>query len=314
MFSFDMEFVSGFWFLVVGVVTLLLYFAWLASKVSSQPPGPPNWPIVGSLFYLSHPIYHSLGELAKKYGPIMCLHLGYLNQIVISNAEMAMEVLKIHDVDFASRPLLVGAKHLSFDWNDIILTPYGDTWHLLRKIWVTKLFTKTRLNHFELGRQEEVAYMVENITTHCQEGKLIAMKPIFLQLITNNICRMLFGKRHEQFDGFLRKNIVDFFNSMSKIGVVGGKPNISDLIPILKPFDLQGFERQLKLIRNEIESCLSNIFMEYRKGNKIVDDFTTTNFVEILLNLDEKLEDQAIMGIIAVCASHLTIFNLMICM
>ncbi|CAK9869232.1 unnamed protein product [Sphagnum jensenii] len=34
------------------------------------------------------------------------------------------------------------------------------------------------------------------------------------------------------------------------------------------------------------------------KDNKIVDDFTMTNFVEILLNLDEKLEDQAIVGII----------------
>jgi hypothetical protein len=77
---------------------------------------------------------------------------------------------------------------------------------------------------------------------------------------------------------------------------------------------LQGLERQLKLIRNEIESCFSNIFMEYQKEKKIVDDFTMTNFVEILLNLDEKLEDQAIMGIIGVCASHLTIFNLMICM
>jgi hypothetical protein len=43
---------------------------------------------------------------------------------------------------------------------------------------------------------------------------------------------MLFGKRHEQFDGFLRKNIVDFFNSISKIGVLVAKPNISDLIPI----------------------------------------------------------------------------------
>jgi hypothetical protein len=115
MFSFDMEFVSRFWFLVVGVVTLLLYFAWLVLKVLSQPPGPPNWPIVGSLFYLSDPIHCSLDELAKKYGPIMCLRLGYLNQIVISNVEVAMEVLKTHDVDFASRPLLVGAEHLSFD-------------------------------------------------------------------------------------------------------------------------------------------------------------------------------------------------------
>jgi hypothetical protein len=115
---------------------------------------------------------------------------------------------------------------------------------------------------------------------------------------------MLFGKRCEKFDGFLGENIVEFFNSISKVAGLFSKPNISDVIPILKPFDLQGLERQFKLIRNEIESCLSKIFIEYQKGNKMVDDFTTTNFVEILLNLDEKLEDKAMMGIIGVCASH----------
>ncbi|KAH9571201.1 hypothetical protein CY35_02G081600 [Sphagnum magellanicum] len=140
--------------------------------------------------------------------------------------------------------------------------------------------------------------MVENIIAHSQEGKLVEMKPILLQLTTNIICRMLFGKRCEKFDGFLGKNIVEFFNSVAKVARLVSKPNISDVIPILKPFDLQGLERQFKLIRNEIESCLSKIFMEYQKGNKMVDDFTTTNFVEILLNLDEKLEDKAILGII----------------
>jgi hypothetical protein len=299
-----MEFVFGFWLLVVGVVTLLLYFAWFVLKVMSHPPGPPNWPIVGSLFYLSNPLHCSLEELAQKYGPIMYLRLGCLNQIVISNAEMAMEVLKNHDVDFASRPLSIGAKHISFDWNDIILTPYGDRWRLLRKIWTTKLLTKERLNSFELGRQEEVAYMVDNIITHSQEGKLVEVRPILLQLTTNNICRMLFGKRCEKFDGFLGKNIVEFFNSISKVAGLFSKPNMSDLIPFLEPFDLQGLERQCKLLRNEIETCLSKIFMEYRKGNKMVDDSTTINFVEILLNLDEKLEDKAMMGIISVCASH----------
>jgi len=146
--------------------------------------------------------------------------------------------------------------------------------------------------------------MVENIIAHSQEGKLVEVKPILLQLTTNIICRMLFGKRCEKFDGFLGKNIVEFFNFILKIAKLLNKPNISDVIPILKPFDLQGLERQFKLIRNEIESCLSKIFMEYQKGNKMVDDFTATNFVEILLNLDEKLEDKAIMGIMEVCASH----------
>ncbi len=43
----------NFWFCFVGVVSLLLYIVWLIPTVTSHPLGPPNWPIVGSLFYLS---------------------------------------------------------------------------------------------------------------------------------------------------------------------------------------------------------------------------------------------------------------------
>ncbi len=197
--------VARFW---GGHFAIVLCMVCFQGNVSAAP-GPPNWPIVGSLFYLSNPLHCSLEELAKKYGPIMYLRLGCLNQIVISNAEMAMEVLKNHDVDFASRPLSVGGKHISFDWNDIIFTPYGDHWRLLRKICTTKLLTKARLNSFELERQEEVAYMVENIITHCQEGKPVEVKPILLQLTTNNICRMLFGKRVKNLMVFLGKILLN---------------------------------------------------------------------------------------------------------
>jgi hypothetical protein len=80
-------------------------------------------------------------ELAKKYRPFMYLHLGYMDHIVISNVEMAMEVLKIHDADFASRLCTIVGKYASFDWSNIALSPYGDHWRLLRKICNTKLFT-----------------------------------------------------------------------------------------------------------------------------------------------------------------------------
>jgi hypothetical protein len=56
-------------------------------------------------------------ELVEKYGPIIYLHLGYLDHIIISNAEMAMEVLKIFDVDFVSRPHnnMLASKYAGFD-------------------------------------------------------------------------------------------------------------------------------------------------------------------------------------------------------
>jgi hypothetical protein len=71
-------------------------------------------------------------ELAKKYGPIMYLRLGYLNYIVISNVEMAFTVLMIHDADFAFRPLPIIGKYVAFEYSNIIFSPYGDKWHLLQ--------------------------------------------------------------------------------------------------------------------------------------------------------------------------------------
>jgi hypothetical protein len=65
-------------------------------------------------------------NLAKKYGPIIYLHLGYLDHIIISNAKMATEVLKILDANSASRPHMFASKYVGFDWSNIVFAPYGD--------------------------------------------------------------------------------------------------------------------------------------------------------------------------------------------
>jgi len=294
-----MEYVFNFWFLVVGAISVLLSFAWLIPKGTSQPPGPPNWPIVGSLFYLSKLPHRSLELLAKKYGPIMYMRLGYLNHIVISNAEMALEVLKIHDADFASRPSSIIGKYAGFEYSDVVFSPYGDNWRLLRKICATELLTQARLKTFESGRQEEVARMVEKIAKYNQEGKVMKLRPIFHELTNNNICRMLFGKYREISDSFLKKEFDELVDCVIEMGEVGGKFNISDLIPILKPFDVQGLERQMKHISNRATNSLSIILNEYRNGNKMVADSTVTDFVETLLNHDGKLDERSIMGVLA---------------
>lgn len=86
--------------------------------------------------------------------------------------------------------------------------------------------------------------------------------------------------------------------------------NVSELIPILKSFDLQGLERRMKHVANQIESYPLNILKEYQKGNKLVVDSITTNFVDILLSFDEKLDDKSMMGILTVCAYYHTLLVL----
>jgi hypothetical protein len=87
-------------------------------------------------------------ELAKKYGPIVYLHLGYLNHIVISSDEMALEVLKIHDAYFVFRPSSIIRKYGGFEYFGVVFSPYGDNWHLLHEICVTELSHTSKTQNF----------------------------------------------------------------------------------------------------------------------------------------------------------------------
>jgi hypothetical protein len=101
--------------------------------------------------------------------------------------------------------------------------------------------------------------MVENIAKHNQEGKPMKMRCIFHELTSNNICRMLFGKYY----CFLGKEFDDLVDCVIELGEIASKFNISDLIPILKPFDVQGIEKQLKHVKNRAENSFSIILNEY---------------------------------------------------
>jgi len=61
---------------------------------------------------------------------------------------------------------------------------------------------------------------------------------------------------------------------------------------------------------NQIKFFFSKILKEYQTGNKMLANSTSTNIVEILLSLDERLDDKSIMGVLTVCEYHCTIFVL----
>ncbi|XP_027117188.2 norfluorocurarine oxidase isoform X2 [Coffea arabica] len=68
------------------------------------PPSPPKLPIIGNLHQLGQFPHRSLQSLSRKYGPLMLLELGSKPMLVVSSSNAACQILKTHDLSFASRP------------------------------------------------------------------------------------------------------------------------------------------------------------------------------------------------------------------
>lgn len=105
-----------------------------SNSMLNLPPEPPSWPVVGHLPVFaasSHP-HRELHRLSEQYGPILHLRLGARPAVLVSSPEIAREVLKTQDRNFASRPPTPAFDHLGFKDGSIGANPYGSRWRYLR--------------------------------------------------------------------------------------------------------------------------------------------------------------------------------------
>ncbi|KAJ7946412.1 Cytochrome P450 [Quillaja saponaria] len=130
---------------------ILLWFVqnWKKSRAQKQLPGPWKLPVVGYLHNLAGSLpHHVLRDLAGKYGPLMHLQLGEISAVVVSSPLMAKEVMKTHDLAFASRPELLVTKITAYGGKDIAFAPYGSYWREMRKLAILELLSVKRVQSF----------------------------------------------------------------------------------------------------------------------------------------------------------------------
>jgi flavonoid 3',5'-hydroxylase len=314
------------WYLVnlgVGMIFIYLTFVkqiWgdLLFKRTKLPPGPRNWPIVGSMFSLSSTLPHrSLQELGRKFGPLMYMRLGTQHYVFVSNADMAREMLQVHDAEFASRPVGLAGKYAGFDYSGITFSDIGDSWRLLRKLSATELLSVQRLKEFSAGRHEEAALMVKNVTEINARGELVEVRDLVDTLSRNNIYRMLFGRRQGKTSSSNDVGDIDIdFEELMKwtmefVNLVGSF-NISEFIPALAPFDLMGIEKQMKIVRMKFEEISMHILNNWRarlKSNGSVKGAGAKPFLDVLLDQGDALDNKAIMAVFLVRDHELKVWK-----
>jgi len=221
------------------------------------PPGPWKLPILGNILHLvaTNPP-RRLRDLAKKYGPLMHLQLGEIFFIVISSPEVAKEVLKTHDIIFASRPHLLATDIASYNSMDIAFSPYGDYWRQLRKICAIELLSTRRVKSLWSVRQKEINSLLKKIASN--EGSEFNLTEEVLSMMYTFTSKAAFGKKYLEQE--------EFILVVKQLIKLAGGFYIGDLFPSAQWIqNISGLKPKLEKLSQQVDRILGHIITDHKE-------------------------------------------------
>ncbi|KAF6151864.1 hypothetical protein GIB67_010438 [Kingdonia uniflora] len=236
--------------------------------------------------------FRCFAEWAQIYGPIILVWFGSTLNVVVSNSELAKEVLKEKDQQLADRHRSRSAAKFSREGKDLIWADYGPHYIKVRKVCTLEHFSPKRLEALRPIREDEVTAMVESIFCGCTKpenyGKSLVVKNYLSTVAFNNITRLAFSKRFVNSEGVMGKQGVEFKEIVANGLKLGASLAMTERIAWLRwmfPFEEEAFakhgarrDRLTKAIMNE-----HTVARDKSGGAK-------QHFVDALLTLQEKYE------------------------
>ncbi|KAF5476695.1 hypothetical protein F2P56_003408 [Juglans regia] len=247
------------------------------------PPSPPKLPIIGNLHQFGSLPHRSLRALSKKYGPVMLLELGHVNTLVVSSVDMARQLMKAQDIDFANRPQNTAAKILLYGCTDIGFAHYGEYWRQAKKICVLELLSIKRVQSFQHIREEEIAVLGDKIRKACVTQTPVNLSEMLIEVSDNIISRSTLGQKIEEEDGKMT------FGQLSRqVMVQLMKFCLGDFFPYLAWVDvLTGFISSVKGTFKELDTFFDQVIEDHKTimESGVVAQSNKKDFVDILLHL-----------------------------
>ncbi|EYU21982.1 hypothetical protein MIMGU_mgv1a026917mg, partial [Erythranthe guttata] len=254
------------------------YFKLIRTKKSTRnlPPGPWKLPLIGNMHNLIGSLPHiALHELALIYGPVMHLQLGELSAVIISSPDAAKQVMKTHDINFASRPSIIVMEILSYNCTNVAFSEYGDYWRQLRKICTLELLSMKRVSSFRSIREEAFLDLARWLLDYKDQPAAVNLTEKLYSCAYSLISRATFGKKSEANERLL---------SIIKEGIVlAAGFNVADVYPSIKLLQMMsGLRRKVKKLHGEADCILDDIIHEHRysKNEKQTSD---TDLLDVLL-------------------------------
>ncbi|KAI3924134.1 hypothetical protein MKW92_014213 [Papaver armeniacum] len=261
-----------------------------SSPSSKLPPGPWRLPFIGNLHQIlvGRP-HQSLRDLAMKYGPLMHLQLGEISAVVVSSPNMAEQIIKKHDINFANRGELLAAEIVTYGYMAVAFAPYGDYWRQLRKIFSLELLSTKRVRSFRSLREEEMLNVIRNISS--MAGSEINISEIIFNFANDVVVRATCGQKCKDKDVLI--------SSLKEVLNLAGGFDVADLFPSFKLLHaICGIKPKLERLQKKLDKIVENIIEEHRetRSSKVIKTSSTTitddhqlegDFLDALLHIQE---------------------------
>ncbi|KAK8918273.1 5-epiaristolochene 1,3-dihydroxylase [Platanthera zijinensis] len=248
----------------------------------------------------------------------MGLKLGEIRAVVVSSSA-AKEILKTHDISFASRPIYSSIKVITYGGKDIAFAPYGECWRQMRRLCLLELLSAKRVQSFRYIREEEISNLIHSIAGAAASSVSVNLNDKISQLSSNITARAVVGRKttdHKLFRSAVTGvgklasglNFLDLFPSMPFIAritsIIIPRRDLSHSfiltcsLTLTSPARLEspltntgctysGFQRKLDECHQNLEQIREEIIKEHRK-NRDLQPLAVDDIIDVLLRIQEE--------------------------
>ncbi|KAG4930262.1 hypothetical protein AAZX31_17G121300 [Glycine max] len=249
------------------------------------PPSLPKLPIIGNIHQFGTLPHRSLRDLSLKYGDMMMLQLGQMQTptLVVSSVDVAMEIIKTHDLAFSDRPHNTAAKILLYGCTDVGFASYGEKWRQKRKICVLELLSMKRVQSFRVIREEEAAKLVNKLReASSSDASYVNLSEMLMSTSNNIVCKCAIGRNFTR-DGYnsgkvLAREVMIHLTAFT----------VRDYFPWLGWMDvLTGKIQKYKATAGAMDALFDQAIAEHLAQKREGEHSKRKDFLDILLQLQE---------------------------
>uniref|UniRef100_A0ACD5Z5R4 Uncharacterized protein n=1 Tax=Avena sativa TaxID=4498 RepID=A0ACD5Z5R4_AVESA len=249
------------------------------------PPSPWALPVIGHLHHLAGALPHrALRDLARRHGPLMLLRFGEVPVVVASSPEAAREIMKTHDVAFATRPVGPMLRRVFQGAEGLVFAPYGDAWRQLRKICTVELLSSRRVHSFRPVREDELGRLIRSVASSSEARPVVNLSERIAAFVADSSVRAIIGSRNADRDTFLR--LLE-----EGMKVVPGM-SLPDVFPSSRlAMRLSRVPGMLQRNRNTMLGFIDTIIQE-RQENRDAAEEQAEDLLDVLLRLQQEMDSQ----------------------